>query len=100
MEQQDDARACAMMTSELQRGITSNLRSDALPGSCRTRRACLLSGQGSRQRRRDGDEDQSVGGRATATVTAKPTSDVATGPVVESDVRLEKRDGRWLIANF
>jgi hypothetical protein len=41
-----------------------------------------------------------VGSRATATVTAKPTSDVATGPVVESDVRLEKRDGRWLIANF
>jgi hypothetical protein len=32
MEQRDDARACAMMTSELQRGITSNLRSDALPG--------------------------------------------------------------------
>jgi hypothetical protein len=32
MEQRDDACACAMMTSELQRGITSNLRSDALPG--------------------------------------------------------------------
>jgi hypothetical protein len=101
MEQRDDARACAMMTSELRRGITSNLRSDALPGSCRTRAAHVYSAA-----KAPGNADATVmkirvvGSRATATVTAKPTSDVATGPVVESDVWLEKRGSRWLIANF
>jgi hypothetical protein len=39
-----------------------------------------------------------VDSRATATVTAK-ASDVAAGPI-ESDVWLEKRGSRWLIANF
>ena len=43
METRDDARACAMMTPRLQRGITDNLRSDADPGECRTRAAHLLS---------------------------------------------------------
>jgi hypothetical protein len=101
MEQRDDARACAMMTSGLRRGITENLRSDALPGSCRTRAGHVYS-----PAKAPGNADATVvkirvvGSRATATVTAKPTRDVATGPVVESDVWLEKRGSRWLIANF
>jgi hypothetical protein len=38
MERRDDARACATMTSGLRRGITENLRSDALPGNFQGRR--------------------------------------------------------------
>jgi hypothetical protein len=100
MEQRDDARACATMTPDLQRGITSNLRSDALPGNCRTRAAHVYSAA-----KAPGNADATVvrirvvGSRATATVTAKPTSDIAAGPI-ESDVWLEKRGSRWLIANF
>ena len=100
MEQRDDARACAMMTPELRRGITSNLRSDALPGNCRTRAAHVYSAA-----KAPGNPDATVmkitvvGSRATATVTAKAPSDVASGPI-ESDVWLEKRGSRWLIANF
>jgi len=100
MERRDDARACAMMTSGLRRGITENLRSDALPGNCRTRAAHVYS-----TAKAPGHADATlvrirvVGNRATATVTAKPTSGVAGGPV-ESDVQLEKRGSRWLIADF
>jgi hypothetical protein len=88
------------MTSGLRRGITENLRSDALPGNCRTRAAHVYS-----TAKAPGNPDATVvtirvvGNRATATVTAKPTSGVAGGPV-ESDVQLEKRGSRWLIADF
>jgi hypothetical protein len=41
-----------------------------------------------------------VRNEATATVTAAtPKNELATGPV-ESDVLLERRGNRWLIANF
>jgi hypothetical protein len=87
MERRDDARACAMMTSGLRRGITENLRSDALPGNCRTRAAHVYS-----TAKAPGNPDATlvrirvVGNRATATVTAKPTSGrLAT---VAADARL------------
>jgi hypothetical protein len=100
MEARDDARACSMMTAGLQRGITDNLRSDADPGDCRTRAAHLISAA-----KAPGNPNAEVvevrlnGERAVATVRARPTGDVVAGPV-ESEVRLERRDGRWLIADF
>jgi hypothetical protein len=100
MEARDDARACAMMTPTLQRGITDNLRSDADPGDCRTRAAHLISAAKAPGNPRAEVVDVQVdGGRAVATVRARPTGDVVSGPV-ESEVRLERRDGRWLIADF
>ena len=87
-------------TPGLQEGITANLRSDADPGDCRTRAAHLLSA--AKAPGNPGSEVMKLtvaGSRATATVRAKATGDVAAGPV-ESDVRLERRDGRWLIADF
>jgi hypothetical protein len=100
MEARDDARACSMITPRLQEGITANLRSDADPGDRRTRAAHLLSAAKAPGNR--GAEVTKVtvdGARTTATVRAKPTGDVVAGPV-ESEVRLERRDGRWLIADF
>jgi ketosteroid isomerase-like protein len=100
MEARDDARVCAMMTATLQRGITDNLRPDADPGDCRTRAAHVISAA-----KAPGNPNAEVvevrvdGERAVATVRARPTGDVVAGPV-ESDVRLERRDGRWLIADF
>jgi hypothetical protein len=100
MEARDDARACAMMTSGLQAGITANLRSDYEAGDCRTRAAHVISA--AKAPGNPGAEVTDVtveGSRATATVRAKPSGDVVAGPV-ESEVRLERRDGRWLIADF
>jgi hypothetical protein len=101
MEVKDDARSCRMMTPKLRRAITFALESRSLPGSCRTRAAHIYSSA-----KAPGNADATVktvtvtGRRATATVTAKPTSDAAPPGRVESDVQLEKRDGRWLIADF
>jgi len=100
MDARDDARACAMMTSALQRGITANLRSDAEPGDCHSRAAHVISAA-----KAPGNPDAEVldvrvaGARATATVRAKPTGDIVAGPV-ESDVLLERSGGRWLISDF
>jgi hypothetical protein len=100
MEARDDARVCAMMTPRLQRGITDNLRSDADPGDCRTRAAHLLSAA-----KAPGNPKAEVvsvrvdGERAVATVRARPSGDVVAGPV-ESEVRLERRDGHWLVDDF
>jgi ketosteroid isomerase-like protein len=100
MEARDDARACAMMTATLQRGITANLRSDADPGDCRARAAHVISAaKAPGNPKAEVVEVQVDGERAVATVRARPTGDVAAGPV-ESEVRLERRDGRWLIADF
>jgi hypothetical protein len=101
MEAKEDARACQMMTPNLRRAITSALETRALPGTCRTRAAHMYS-----PAKAPGNAEATVktltitGSRATATVTAKPTSAAASAGLVESDVQLEKRDGRWLIANF
>jgi hypothetical protein len=101
MEVKDDARACRMMTPNLRRAITSALENRALLGTCRTRAAHIYS-----PAKAPGNADATVkalsvtGGKATATVTAKPTSSAASPGPVESDVQLEKRNGHWLIANF
>jgi hypothetical protein len=101
MEAKEDARACRMMTPDLRRAITSALENRALPGTCRTRAAHIFS-----PAKAPGNADATVktltvtGSRASATVAAKPTSAAASPGLVESDVQLEKRDGRWLIANF
>jgi hypothetical protein len=100
MEARDDASVCSMMTPTLQEGIRQNLRSDADPGDCHTRAAHLISAA-----KAPGNPKAEVtkvevdGTRAVATVRARPTGDVVAGPV-ESEVRLERRDGRWLIADF
>jgi ketosteroid isomerase-like protein len=100
MQARDDALVCAMMTPTLQRGITDNLRSDADPGHCRTRAAHVISSaKAPGNPKAEVVEVQVNGERAVATVRARPTGDVVAGPV-ESDVRLERRDGRWLIADF
>jgi hypothetical protein len=100
MGARDDARVCSMMTARLQRGIDDNLRSDADPGDCRTRAAHVISAaKAPGNPKAEVVEVRVDGERAVATVRARPTGDVVAGPV-ESEVRLERRDGRWLIADF
>jgi hypothetical protein len=100
MEAKDDARACAMMTPKLRQAITTTLRTDSVGGSCRTRAADIYS-----PAKAPGNAGAKVtsitldGTTATATVTATPRDDLATGPV-ESDVALRRRGGAWLVANF
>jgi hypothetical protein len=100
MEANADARACAMLTPKLRRAITINLRMDSLAGTCHTRAADVFS-----PAKAPGNANATVtkinvvGTGATATVTAEPTSDLASGPI-ESEVRLTRHGGRWLIANF
>jgi len=96
----DDAGACALMTPKLRRAITTTLRTDSLSGTCRTRAADIHS-----PAKAPGNAGATVaavhvdGSSATATVTAEPEDELATG-AVESDVLLELRGSRWLIANF
>ena len=100
MEAKDDARACAMMTPKLRQAITTTLRIESVGGSCRTRAAHIYS-----PAKAPGNADAKVtnielaGKAATATVTATPTGDLAAGPV-ESDIALQRRGSRWLVANF
>jgi len=99
-DRKDHARACATMTPELRRAITINLRTHSVAGTCRTRAADIYSAA-----KAPGNADATVtmvkvaGGHATATVTAKSTSDLVSG-AVQSDVRLERRAGRWLVSDF
>jgi hypothetical protein len=100
MEAKDDAHACAMMTPKLRRAITTTLRTDSVGGSCRTRAADIYSP--AKAPGNAGAKVMSIrldGNTATATVTATPRDDLATGPV-ESDVALRRRGGAWLVANF
>jgi hypothetical protein len=101
MQGKQHARVCAMMTPKLRRAISTELRIESAPGTCRTRAADVYS-----PAKAPGNPDATVTqvtvarNQATATVTAaKPKSDLATGPV-ESNVLLERRGKRWLIANF
>jgi hypothetical protein len=101
MQGKEHARACAMMTPKLRRAITTELRIESVSGTCRTRAAGIYS-----PAKPPGNPDATVTqinvvrDEATATVTApKPRNELATGPV-ESDVLLERRGNRWLIANF
>jgi len=100
MEAKDDARACAMMTPRLRQAITTTLRIRSVGGSCRTRAADIYS-----PAKAPGNAGAQVTSievdrkTATATVTATPPGDLATGPV-ESDVALQRRGSRWLVANF
>jgi hypothetical protein len=101
MQRKQHARVCAMMTPKLRRAITTELRIESVPGTCRTRAADIYS-----PAKAPGNPDATVtqikvvGNDATATVAAaKPNNELATGPV-ESDVLLERRGNRWLIANF
>ena len=100
MEAGDDARACGTMTLKLRKAITTELRIESEHGTCRTRAADVYS-----PAKAPGNPDSALkgirvaGDRATAIVTANPTSELATGPV-ESVVVLEQHENRWLIANF
>jgi hypothetical protein len=100
MQAHDDASACATMTPTLQRAITTELRLESEPGTCRTRAADIYS-----PAKAPGNADATVrnvtavGDRATATVTATATGELATG-AVESVVRLKRHGHRWLIADF
>jgi hypothetical protein len=101
MQQKQHARVCAMMTPRLRRAITTELRIESEPGTCRARAADVYS-----PAKAPGNPGATVTrikvvrNEATATVTApKPKHELATGPV-ESDVLLERRGNRWLIANF
>ena len=100
METGDDARACATMTPKLRQAITTELRIESEPGTCRTRAADVYS-----PAKAPGNPDAALkairlaGDRASAIVSANPTGELATGPV-ESIVMLERRQNRWLIANF
>jgi hypothetical protein len=101
MQGKQDARVCAMLTPKLRRAITTELRIESEPGTCRTRAADVYS-----PAKAPGNPDATVTqikvarNEATATVTAAtPRNELATGPV-ESDVLLERRGNRWLIANF
>jgi hypothetical protein len=100
MEAKEDSRACAMMTPKLRQAITTALRTHSAGGSCRTRAADIYSP--AKAPGNAGAEVTSItldGNTATATVTATPRDDLATGPV-ESDVALRRRGGAWLVANF
>jgi hypothetical protein len=100
MEAGDDARACATMTPGLRKAITTELRIESEQGTCRTRAADVYS-----PAKAPGNPEATLkeirvaGNRATAIVTARPTSELATGPV-ESIVVLKRSETRWLIANF
>jgi hypothetical protein len=100
MEAKDDARACAMMSPKLRQAITTTLRIESVGGTCRTRAADIYS-----PAKAPGNGDAKVTNievdrnTATASVTARPHGDLATGPV-ESDVALQRRGGRWFVANF
>ena len=101
MQAKQHARVCAMLTLKLRRAITTELRIESVPGTCRTRAADVYS-----PAKAPGNPDATVTqvkvarNEATATVSAPtPKNELATGPV-ESDVLLERRGNRWLIANF
>ena len=100
MAAKDDARACAMMTPKLRQAITTTLRIRSVGGSCRTRAADIYSpakapgNAGAKVTNIEVDRNT-----ATATVTATPPGDLATGPV-ESEVALQRRGSRWLVTNF
>ena len=100
MDAGDDARACATMTPALRKAITTELRIESEPGTCRTRAADVYS-----PAKAPGNPDAALkhirvaADTATATVTANATGPLATGPV-ESVVVLKRRQNRWLIANF
>lgn len=100
MEASDDARACATMTPALRKAITTELRIESEPGTCHTRAADVYSpAKAPGNAEATLKEIRVAGNRATAIVTANPTSELATGPV-ESVVVLRRRENRWLIANF
>jgi len=100
MEASDDARACATMTPELRRAITTELRIESEPGTCHTRAADVYSPAKAPGNPEATLKEISVAGnRATAIVTANPNHVLATGPV-ESVVVLKRLENRWLIANF
>jgi hypothetical protein len=100
MRDKDHAGACAMMTRNLQRAITTELRLETQPGTCHTRAADIYSAA-----KAPGNADARVtrvriaGDRATVTVTARSTDVLGTGQV-ESEVFLVRRADRWRVANF
>jgi hypothetical protein len=89
----DDRRACAGLTVGLQRLIDVQLRQRAIRATCRTYAARWTS-----DFRVPGHKDAKVtevrisGASATATLTAPPD--------LRSEVRLQKVDGRWKVANY
>jgi hypothetical protein len=89
----EDRRACDGLTVGLQRLIDQQLRQRAIHATCRTYAARWTSGV-----RVPGHKGANVtevlisGARATATLTAPPD--------LESEVRLQKVDGRWKVANY
>jgi|SRR5918994_7975807 hypothetical protein len=100
MEAGDDARACAAMTPQLRDAITTELRIESEQGGCLTRAADVYS-----PAKAPGNAGATItrievsGDRATATVTADATGELATGSV-ESVVLLSRRGNRWLVSNF
>jgi hypothetical protein len=89
----DDRRACDGLTVGLQRLIDLQLRQRAIHATCRTYAAQWTSGA-----RVPGHKNAKVtevrisGARATATLTAPPD--------LESEVRLQKVEGRWKVSNY
>jgi hypothetical protein len=89
----DDRRACDGLTVGLQRVIDLQLRQRAIHATCHTYAAQWTSGA-----RVPGHKGAKVtevrinGARATATLTAPPD--------LQSEVRLQKVDGRWKVANY
>jgi len=90
----------AIEHAPLRQAITTTLRIRSVGGSCRTRAADIYS-----PAKAPGNAGAQVSSievdrkTATATVTATPPGDLATGPV-ESDVALQRQGSRWLVANF
>ena len=100
MERDDDARACSTMTPKLRRAITVELRIESVGGTCRSHAADIYS-----PAKAPGNVDARIvgirvdGDRATATVTARSTGELATG-TAESDVLLERLGDGWWVADF
>ena len=95
-----ESEALVMGTAERLKAITTELRIESEHGTCRTRAADVYSpAKAPGNPEATLEEIRIAGNRATAIVTANPTSELATGPV-ESIVVLERRANRWLIANF
>jgi hypothetical protein len=89
----DDHRACDGLTVGLQRLIDLQLRQRAIHATCQTyatRWTSPIRVPG--HKRAKVGEVRITGARATATLTAPPD--------LESEVKLQKVDGRWKVSNY
>ena len=89
----DNARACAYLTPALRKSIDVQLRTRGETATCRTFAANWTGGSTPPGR---------PGARITTVVVTRATAQVglAAPPDRESEVRLRRVDGRWLIDNY